>query len=156
MFRFARPATAPASARAGFRRLLVVLEPGLDCDCAVDLACRVAAGHGAEIVALAPVVLPLRRPLELRLPDLERAAHELLESALATGAAYGVDVVPLLVRTRSTVEAVLEQAASRGSEAIVLGSPRAAHDLVPGRMIEQVLRRAPCRVLLAVAPARRS
>lgn len=88
------------------------------------------------------------------MPDRESAAHELLETALAVGAAHGVDVVPLLVRTRSAVGATLDESARRGSDAIVLGSPRARHDLDPGGTIEQVLRHAACRVLLAVAPAR--
>jgi nucleotide-binding universal stress UspA family protein len=79
-------------------------------------------------------------------------ANRELDEAAAIGASYGVQVVPRLVRERHAGKALVEEAARRGTEIIVMGAPR--KDLtggtraVFGRTVDYVLKYAPCRVLV--------
>ncbi len=151
------PVALGAAAALEYRRIVVALDESKESAVAVDLAARLAAERGARVVAVAPVVVPLERPLDDADPDELRTADERLELAQATGESYGVRVVPRLVRTRSAAEAIVEEAAARHAEIVVLGTPRrqsaARRGPLFGRDVDFVLRHAPCRVILAAAPA---
>ena len=79
------------------------------------------------IVALSVLEVPLELPLDAELPEEERLANDELDEAVAIGDSYGVRVVaaarprPQRVGRRSSREAE-----RRGTEIIVLGSPRKA------------------------------
>jgi nucleotide-binding universal stress UspA family protein len=64
-----------------------------------------------------------------------------------------VRVLDRLVRARSAGQAIVEEAEQRGTEIIVLGTPRktltASQRAVFGRTVDYVLRNAPCRVMVA-------
>ena len=92
--------------------------------------------------------VPLGRPLDDDLDELEDAANDELDEAIAIGDSYGVRVLDRLVRARSAGPAIVEEAERRGTEIIVIGSPRksltavAAGGLRPHRRL-----RAPARAL---------
>ena len=71
-------------------------------------------------------------PLDARFDDVEEAARRLLEQAGATGDAYGVKVVPRLVRARDFGAAIVAEATSDRSEIIVVGTPRGELAVSPG------------------------
>ena len=95
------------------------------------------------------------RPLDDDLDELEDAANDELDEAIAIGDSYGVRVLDRLVRARSAGPAIVEEAERRGTEIIVIGSPRksltATQRAVFGRTVDYVLRHAPCRVMVSAA-----
>ncbi len=150
----APPAYGPALALE-YRRLLVPVVAGQPSDDALDVACSLAAERGARIVALNVLEVPLGRPLDDDMAELEDAANEELDEAIAIGNSYGIRVLDRLVRARSAGAAIVEEAERRGTEIIVIGTPRksltASQRAVFGRTVDHVLRNAPCRVMVAAA-----
>ncbi len=57
-----------------------------------------------------------------------------------------------LVRARSAGQAIVEEAEQRGTEIIVIGTPRktltSSQRALFGRTVDYVLRNAPCRVMV--------
>ncbi len=147
----APPAFGPALALE-YRRLLVPVVAGHPSDEALDMACSLAAERGARIVALNVLEVPLDRPLDTDMEELEDEANDELDEAIAIGHSYGVRVLDRLVRARSAGPAIVEEAEQRGSEIIVIGSPRKSltrqQRAVFGRTVDYVLRNAPCRVMV--------
>jgi len=150
----APPAFGPALALE-YRRLLVPVISGYPSDAAMDVACRLAAERGAQIVALNVVEVPLDRPLGDTLVEREREANRELDEAAAIGESYGVRVVTRLERARAAGPAVVDEASARNAEIIVLGAPRkrltAAQAAVLGKTVDYVLRHASCRVLVTAS-----
>ena len=150
----APPAFGPALALE-YRRLLVPVVAGQPSDDALDVACSLAAERGARIVALNVLEVPLGTPLEDDLHELEDAANAELDEAIAIGDSYGVRVLDRLVRARSAGPAIVDEAERRGSEIIVIGTPRKSltrsQKAVFGRTVDYVLRHAPCRVMVTAS-----
>jgi nucleotide-binding universal stress UspA family protein len=116
---------------------------------ALDLAARLAAERGATIVALRVVVVPLDLPIDADLPEAEREADRLLDSARNAGELYGVRTIERLVRSRNAGRAIVEEADRRQAEIVVLGAPRGRHGAIFGHTVDYVLKHAPCRVMVA-------
>jgi nucleotide-binding universal stress UspA family protein len=147
----APPAFGPALALE-YRRLLVPVLPGRASDDALDVAASLAAERGAHIAAVTVLEIPLELPLDTELPVEERYANRELDEARAIGASYGISVIPRLLRSRSAGAAIVEEAARRGSEIIVIGAPRKdvgrRKRAVFGGTVDYVLKHAPCRVMV--------
>ncbi len=140
-----------------YRNVLVPVVWQRESEAAVDLACRLAAERGGSIVALTVIEIPLELPLDAPLDDKTlHHADDLLDEARAIGDAYGVDVVGRLVRARRAGRAIVDEAARRNSEIIVMGAPRRDAQRPRGRIfggtVDFVLKNAPCRVMVAAAP----
>jgi APA family basic amino acid/polyamine antiporter len=150
------PPALGAALALEYRRILVPIAPGQPSDDALDVACSLAAERKARIIALSVVEVPLELSLDAALPELERAANQELDEAVAIGDSYDVRVTPRLVRGRSASREIVREAERRGAEIIVLGSPRkrltTRRGAVFGSTVDRVLRRAPCRVLIASSP----
>ena len=135
-----------------YRRLLVPVLPGPASDEAFDVAASLAAERGAHIAAVTVLEIPLDLPLTAEMLTEEAEANRELDEARAIGDSYGISVVPRLVRGRSAGAAIVAEAERRGTEIIVIGTPR--KDLtrgkraVFGRTVDYVLKNAPCRVLV--------
>jgi len=140
-----------------YRNVLVPVIDRHDSEAAVDLACRLATERGASIVALTVLEIPLELPIDAELPEgVEQRANDLLDEVRAIGDAYGVNVIGRIARARRPGPAIVDEATSRHSEIIVLGSPRRAaarglHGKIFGATVDYVLKNAPCRVLVAAA-----
>ena len=147
----APPAFGPALALE-YRRLLVPVLPGRASDDALDVAASLAAERGAQIAAVTVLEIPLELSLDTELPVEERYANRELDEARAIGASYGISVIPRLLRGRSAGAAIVEEAARRGSEIIVIGAPRKdvgrRKRAVFGDTVDYVLKNAPCRVMV--------
>ena len=150
----APPAFGPALALE-YRRLLVPVISGQPSDDALDLACSLAAERGARIVALNVLEVPLDRPLSADMEELEDAANDELDEAIAIGDSYGVRVLDRLVHARAAGPAIVAEAEQRGTEIIVIGAPRKSltrsQRAVFGQTVDYVLRHAPCRVMVTAA-----
>src|SRR5262249_57985429 len=108
-----------------------------------------------KIIALNGTEVPLDLPLSADLPGEEERSNVELDEAQAIGDSYGVTVVDRLVRARSAGEAIVEEAERRGTEIIVLGSPRRVLATggrgVFGSTVDYVLKHGPCRGMVAAA-----
>jgi APA family basic amino acid/polyamine antiporter len=117
-------------------------------------ALKLAAERGARLVALYTLEVPPSQTLNDVAPELERRADQQLGEAEALGFQYGVSVIGRKVRTRNAGRAIVEEAARRGSEIIVLGSPgrspRAAR--LFGSTVDFVFRNARCKVMVGATP----
>jgi APA family basic amino acid/polyamine antiporter len=146
------PVVIGPSAALEYRRILVPLKPGArESEEAVDFACRLATERGASIAAVAVVVVPLELPIDAELPEAEDRADEALDSAVAIGELYGVDVRARLLRARSAGRAIVREAERRGSEIIVVGAPRwdLRRRAIFSETVDYILKHAPTRVMVA-------
>jgi APA family basic amino acid/polyamine antiporter len=146
------PVVIGPSAALEYRRILVPVKPDApESEEAVDFACRLAAERGASIAAVAVVVVPLELPLDAELPQEEDRANEALDTAVAIGELYGVDVTARLLRARSAGRAIVREAERRGSEIIVVGTPRwdRRRRALFSETVDYILKHAPSRVMVA-------
>jgi nucleotide-binding universal stress UspA family protein len=138
-----------------YRSILVPMGRDRESEEAVDLACRLAAERRATITAMTVVEVPMELRLDADLPDAERDASELLDEAKAIGDSYGVRVQTRLVRGRSFGRAIVDEAARRNSEIIIVGADRrniGGRTAIFSDIVDFVLKNAPCRVMVAAAP----
>jgi basic amino acid/polyamine antiporter, APA family len=147
----APPEVLPESA---FSSILVPMKLGAIGEEMVATAVKLAQDRGAHVEALYVIRVPLDRPLEAELNDLEEAAAASLAEARLLGADHGVDVLGETIRARSIGEAIVGEAQRRGTDLIVVGSAprwrRQSRFFSP--TVEFVLRKAPCEVLVVAFP----
>jgi nucleotide-binding universal stress UspA family protein len=135
----------------GYRSILVPVADNAETDQALDVACRLAAEHGASITALVVIEVPPVLPLASHMLEEEAAAKLLVRRAEAFGESYGVRVVGRVVRSRDPGPAIVEESVARNVDLVVLGARRGRRRAF-GRTVESVLKRAHCRVLVIAQP----
>jgi APA family basic amino acid/polyamine antiporter len=143
--------------RLEYRQILVPVLAEADVQTAMDVACRLAAERRSRIAIVAPLEVPLGLPIGERIPEEENRLDDLLDEAEQVAESYGVRALSRLLRTRSTSGAIVAEARRHHPEIIVMPTTRPSFRRQSKRMpldamTELVLRRAPCRVLLAVEP----
>jgi APA family basic amino acid/polyamine antiporter len=158
--RFARvPLTATARAPAlvlgpalqlNYRVIVVPVVRSYESEEALIAAARLAAERRATIAVIHVIEVPLDRPLDAVTPEEEAEADDVLEQARGLVEAYGVRAVTRLVRARRAGPAIVQDAAQRDAELIVIGAPRRlGRRVIFGPTVDYVLKASPCRVLLA-------
>ena len=140
---------------SAFERILVPMKIGDIGEEMVATAIALAKERGAEIDAITVVRVPRRYALEGELPsEVATRVDATLEEARALGFDHGVEVHGDVVRARSIGHAIVEEAARRGADLIVLGSSprwrRQSRFFSP--TVDFVLRNAPCEVLVVAFP----
>lgn len=152
-----QPAQPRRRRALSYRRILVPVVDREVSEQAVALACRLAAERGARVTAVSVIEVPVELPLDAHMTEEEAEAKKLLAEAAAIGDLHGVTVEQEILRGRAAGEAVVAEAAEAQTEIIVLSAPRKqrlSHRRFPfGNTVEYVLRHAPCRVMVAAAPA---
>ncbi len=147
----APPLLAPALALE-YRMILSPLVDSEQSREAVHLACRLAAERRSAIVAIRVIVVPVELPLDAPLPEQERLADDLLDEAHDIGELYGVRVIERVARARHAGREIVEEAARRNAEIIVIGAPRLPHrtrrSAIFGKTVDYVLKHADCRVMV--------
>jgi nucleotide-binding universal stress UspA family protein len=122
----------------------------------MDIACRLAAEHGASVTAMTVIEVPVELPLDAHMLEEEAEAKRVLEVAQAIAACNGVSASAQLVRGRKAGEAIVEEAGRANTEIIVLRAPRKRRTSRRARLfggtVDFVLKHAPCRVMVAAAP----
>ena len=141
-------------AGAEFERVLVPMKLGPIGEEMVATAVALAKERGATVDALFVIVVPLDRELDAPLYELEEQAAASLAEAVLLGEEHGVRVQPVTVRARALGKAIVDQAAERGADLIVVGSsPRwRRQSLFFSPTVDYVLRTAPCEVLVVAFP----
>jgi APA family basic amino acid/polyamine antiporter len=140
---------------ASFRRILVPMKLGDIGEEMVATAVALAKESGATIEAITVVQVPRERELGAPLPrDVAEKADASVAEARALGEENGVDVHAEAVHARSIGHAIVDEAASRSADLIVLGSSprwrRQSRFFSP--TVDHVLRHAPCEVLVVAFP----
>ncbi len=140
---------------ADFRRILVPVKLGNIGEEMIATAIALAKEHDAAIEAITVVRVPRQFELEGPLPpDVAARVDATLEEARLLGADHGVEVRTDVVRARAIGYAIVDEAAARGADVIVLGSSprwrRQSRFFSP--TVDFVLRRAPCEVLVVAFP----
>jgi len=133
-----------------YRTILVPVLRTVESEEALIAAARLASERRATIVLLHVLEVPLEQPLDAELHDREEAGDEILDEAEALLEGYaGVHIVSRLERARSAGPAIVEEAARRDAEVVILGAPRTklrGGKPIFGRTVDYVLRNAPTRV----------
>ena len=150
------PVVVGPAAALEFRNILVPLAAGYASEEAMDVACRLATERRALIVVVTAIEVPLELPLDAYLPEQVEVANDLLDEARAIGETYGIRVIGRIARTRNAGRAIVDEAARRRAEIVVMGGPRrmrlsTGRRRVFGDTVDFVLRHAPCRVMVAAA-----
>ncbi|MBE3087856.1 MAG: amino acid permease [Chloroflexi bacterium] len=140
--------------RLEYQQIVVPVFARANTATAMNVACDLAAERRSRITVVAPLEVPLGISIGARLPEEEQLG-DLLDEAEAIAAGYGISVLPQLVRTRNAAEAIVAEAQHHHAEIIVLPTSRPPFRRQSRHMpldatTELVLRRAPCRILLAV------
>jgi basic amino acid/polyamine antiporter, APA family len=147
------PVVIGPAAALEYRNILVPVAPGYSSDEAMDVACRLATERRASIVAVTVIEVPLHLPLDEYLPEEVEEANRQLDEARAIGESYGVRVIPRIVRARTAGRAIVDEAARRGSEIVVMGTPRRRRmtrkSAIFGNTVDFVLKHTPTRVMVA-------
>ena len=140
-----------------YRRILVPVAGNPDSMRAVEVACRLAAAHGASLNAVTVVEVPTLLPLDADMHDEEAAANALLREADAIAESHGVRASTRLLRARTAGGAIVERAMALDADLVVVGAVRhrvlGSHTPIFGRTVKHVLERAPCRVFVIAPPA---
>ena len=140
---------------AAFRSILVPMKLGDIGEEMVATAVALAKEKGARIEAITVVKVPRERALDAELPpDVAESAAASLAEARALGEENGVDVHADAVHARSIGHAIVDEAARRHVDLIVMGSSprwrRQSRFFSP--TVDHVLQHAHCEVLVVAFP----
>lgn len=118
----------------------------------MDLACRVARGMEAELIALHVVEVPNVLDLSAESPILDQAGRELLDRAREVACKEHGQPSMYLIRARDTASAIVSGAEDQEVDLIILGYQRKnpLADIFLGSTARYVARHAPCRVIFEV------
>ncbi len=135
-------------------RIVVPLVESVVSERGVELACRLASDQKSEIVLAYVIVVPLSLSLNTPMPKLEEDAQR----AIATGEfivkQHKLKCESRIVHNRTAADGILQLVRELDADLIVVGAgiPQRRNFLEIGSTATDLLRRAPCEVVLAKAP----
>ena len=137
-----------------YHQILVPIVGSRISDEMMVLACQLATEKHASIDGLFVIEVPLNLPLDARLTNERAKADQILKAAATIAQQFGVRFTPQVVTARSAGRAIVDEAETRRSEVIILGTARKRRigNLVFGRTTDYVIDNAPCEVLLNLVP----
>ena len=151
-----REVVAVCHSVAALQRILVPVSSRLESERAVELACRLGADQKAEIVLAYVIEVPFTLSLETPVPGEEAKGQEALRTARLIVEQHGLPVTSKIMAHRQDSAGILHLAKESMVDAIVMAAgverPGLAEGL--GRTSQEVLRRAPCEVIVDKCPAR--
>ena len=135
-------------------KVMVALRDSVSVEGLTALACELAQGMGADLMALHVVEVPLLTPLDVMDESLDRHGKEVLAQAKRVAEEYATTISTELMRAREVDEAIVGVAGEKGVDLLVIGQhkPR-AHALgepVLGRVGRYAVHHAPCRVIIQI------
>ncbi len=156
---FAVPPQAPMevvhveSTLSSLSRIVVPLVESVASERAVELACRLASDEKSEIVLAAVVTVPLSLSLNAELPELENRAQHAIDTGSFIVRQHKLKCATRIVRNRTAAEGIREVARDMDADMIVMGTgiPHRRTTAEISRTAMELLRRAPCEVIVAKA-----
>lgn len=140
----------------GKSKVIVALRDAEQVDDLMKLACQLAMGMDAEVMALHVVEVPPGLPLDADAEILDRPGQEILAQARQTASGkFSREVSTQLVRAREPGEAIVAEARENSASLLILGyrHRNPVSEVLLGSAVRHVMRHAPCRVIVQVPPA---
>ncbi len=151
-----REVAAACHSVAALQRILVPVSGKLESERAVELACRLGAQQRAEILLAYVIEVPFTLSLDTPLPAEEARGQEALRVARLIVERHGLPVTSKIMPHRQASAGILHLAKEGMVDAIVMtaGTPRPGPGEGLGRTSQEVVRRAPCEVIVHKCPVR--
>lgn len=132
------------------RRFVVPVDPNVASGRAVELACRLGEAQKAEIVLVHVVCVPHVLPLDHPLPEATRRGERALTLGHVIAAEHGLPCRTWLLQERSAAGGIVRLARQERADLIVmaLGEQAPGDEDRISKTAQEVLRRAPCEVLI--------
>ncbi len=112
----------------------------------IQVACELARLHQAELTAVHVIEVPASMPLDAELIQRTAHAEALLKRTEAIVREFDLTVDIRVIRSRSTLDAILELVNKEKFDLIVLSAVKAHEKRSLGRLNERILKEVPCRV----------
>jgi nucleotide-binding universal stress UspA family protein len=145
----------PEAQSPAFRRAVIALNGGPTDTRVVRLVTDMARSHKAELVAVHVVEIDWTLPLDADIAGSSEEAQRVLDIAEAVAEEGKQRLEPVLLQARDVGAALVDEAAEREADLLVLGLPyrrRFGGDFAIGRTIPYVLKNAPCEVWIVREP----
>ncbi len=137
-----------------YDRILVPVVGTRIADEMMVLGCQLATEKNSAIDALYVIEVPINLPVDAALPEQRARAERVLGAAGLIAEQFKVHFDPIIVTARHAGRAIVQEAAERRSEVIILGTvkKRRIADRAFGGTVDHVIDHAPCEVLLNLVP----
>lgn len=145
----------PEQREPAFQRAVLALSGGPSDARIVRLVADAGRATKAQIVAIHVVEIDWTLPLDADVAGTSEEAQRVLDVAEAAAESVGVTMEPVLLQARDVGAALVDEAAERGADLLVLGLAyrrRFGGDFAVGRTIPYVLKNAPCAVWVVRDP----
>ncbi len=138
-----------------FRRAVLALNGGPTDEVTVRLVCELARQSHSEIVAVHVVELDWTMPLDADVAERSEEAQRVLDCAEEIAEQLRVRMEAVLIQARDVGAAIVDEAAAREADLLVLGLPyrtKFGGEFAIGRAIPYALKNAPCAVWVVREP----
>jgi nucleotide-binding universal stress UspA family protein len=138
-----------------FRRAVVALNGGPSDRRLLGLVLELARPAHAEVVVVHVVEIDWTLPIDASVAEISEEAQRVLDLAEGHAEHLHATVEAVLIQARDVGAALVDEAAERDADLLVLGLPyrkRFGGDFAIGRTVPYVLKNAPCAVWVAREP----
>ena len=145
----------PDSRHLTYKRVVVALNGGTSDARIVRLAAETTRENKAELIAIHVVEIDWTLPLDADIAGRSESVQRVLDMAETVAESARQRLEPVLLQARDVGAAIVDEAAERGADLIILGVPfrtRFGGDFAIGRTIPYVLQNAPCTVWIVREP----
>jgi len=152
------PVVAARRSVTRIHRILVPVIESIVSERAVELACRLGEDQRAEIILASIVEVPMTVSLNTPIPELEAKAKEALAAARFIVSQHNLPAKVRLMPQRTAADGILRIAREEQVDAIIMALEERRYPFPGplGHTAWDVMRKAPCEVILDKVPARRS
>ena len=138
-----------------YEHVIVALNGGTSDARIVRLAAETTRENKAEMIAIHVVEIDWTLPLDADIAGRSESVQRVLDMAETVAESARQRLEPVLLQARDVGAAIVDEAAERGADLIVLGVPfrtRFGGDFAIGRTIPYVFQNAPCTVWVVREP----
>jgi nucleotide-binding universal stress UspA family protein len=135
--------------------VMVAVKDPAHADELARLACQMARGTGAELMAISVAEIGPALPLDAEAEVLDQPAKQALERAGQVASEIcGSRIRSALVRARDAGPALVEEAKEHGAGLLIMGynCRLGIGQVLLGSCVQYVATHAPCRVILEIMP----
>jgi nucleotide-binding universal stress UspA family protein len=145
----------PEAGRSTFRRAVIAVNGASSDARIVRVACELARGRDAELVAVHVVEIGWELPLDADVAGRSEEAQRALDLVEGTADDERMKIETVLLQARDVGAAIVDEATERGADLLILGLPyrkRFGGDFAIGTTVPYVLKNAPCAVWVVRDP----
>jgi nucleotide-binding universal stress UspA family protein len=145
----------PESNPPVFRRAVIALSGSSTDSAIVRLALELSRQSHVELIAVHVVELDWTEPLDADVAERSEEAQRVLDAAEGIAESMHGKLESVLVQARDVGAAIVDEAAARDADLIILGLPyrtRFGGDFAIGRAVPYALKNAPCAVWVVREP----